>query len=33
VLEKLHNILEPFLLRRLKADADISIPPKREVSR
>eukprot|EP00794_Sanderia_malayensis_P013930 gene13930-15382_t len=31
VLETLHAILTPFLLRRLKTDVDLSIPPKREL--
>ena len=31
VLNKLHSILEPFLLRRLKADVEISVPPKKEM--
>jgi len=31
VLTTLHSILEPFLLRRLKADVKLDIPPKREV--
>ena len=30
VVTKLHLILRPFLLRRLKADVDLSIPPKHE---
>lgn len=30
VVTKLHLILKPFLLRRLKADVDLSIPPKHE---
>jgi ATP-dependent DNA helicase len=28
---KLHNILRPFLLRRLKGDVDLQIPKKREI--
>ena len=31
VLTTLHSILEPFLLRRLKTDVKLDIPPKREV--
>lgn len=31
VLTMLHEILEPFLLRRLKTDVHLDIPPKREV--
>eukprot|EP00795_Rhopilema_esculentum_P015626 gene15626-6910_t len=31
VLETLHAILTPFLLRRLKTDVDLTIPPKREL--
>ena len=31
VLATLHSILEPFLLRRLKGDVKLDIPPKREV--
>ena len=31
VLTKLHNVLRPYMLRRLKGDVDIGIPPKREV--
>ena len=31
VLTTLHAILEPFLLRRLKTDVKLDIPPKREV--
>jgi len=30
VVTKLHLILKPFLLRRLKADVDLTIPPKHE---
>jgi len=30
VVTKLHQILRPFLLRRLKVDVDLSIPPKKE---
>ncbi|GAB5360182.1 hypothetical protein AAMO2058_000605600 [Amorphochlora amoebiformis] len=29
-LSKLHAILDPFLLRRLKSDVEIDLPPKRE---
>ena len=31
VLNQLHKILRPFLLRRLKADVEKSLPPKREI--
>ena len=31
VLTKLHQILQPFVLRRLKADVEVSIPPKKEL--
>ncbi|XP_066926752.1 lymphocyte-specific helicase-like isoform X2 [Clytia hemisphaerica] len=31
VLQTLHSILTPFLLRRLKTDVDLTIPPKKEV--
>uniref|UniRef100_A0A1X7TQS9 Proliferation-associated SNF2-like protein n=1 Tax=Amphimedon queenslandica TaxID=400682 RepID=A0A1X7TQS9_AMPQE len=31
VLSTLHQILTPFLLRRLKTDVELGIPPKREV--
>ena len=31
ILETLHQILTPFLLRRVKADVDLKIPPKKEV--
>lgn len=30
-IAKLHQILTPFLLRRLKADVELQIPPKREI--
>lgn len=30
VISKLHTILKPFLLRRLKADVEHSLPPKKE---
>lgn len=30
VIKKLHTILRPFLLRRLKKDVDVSLPPKIE---
>ena len=30
VISKLHGILKPFLLRRLKADVEHSLPPKKE---
>eukprot|EP00045_Choanoeca_perplexa_P010151 m.101553 g.101553 ORF g.101553 m.101553 type:complete len:789 (-) comp15175_c0_seq1:81-2447(-) len=31
VLSKLHQILQPFVLRRLKSDVEVSIPPKKEL--
>merc|ERR1719163_1959306 len=31
VISKLHEVLRPYVLRRLKGDVDIGIPPKREV--
>nr|CAB3252498.1 chromatin structure-remodeling complex subunit snf21-like [Phallusia mammillata] len=31
ILSMLHQVLTPFLLRRIKADVDIKIPPKREM--
>ena len=31
LVEQLHAVLKPFLLRRLKADVDLSIPPKKEI--
>ena len=31
ILSTLHQILTPFLLRRVKADVDLDIPPKKEV--
>lgn len=31
VVSKLHNLLKPFMLRRLKADVEISLPRKQEV--
>jgi SWI/SNF-related matrix-associated actin-dependent regulator of chromatin subfamily A member 5 len=31
VVEKLHMVLRPFLLRRLKVDVEKSLPPKREI--
>jgi hypothetical protein len=31
VVEKLHAILRPFMLRRLNADVEKSLPPKREI--
>jgi ATP-dependent DNA helicase len=30
IIHQLHAILKPFLLRRLKADVEISLPPKKE---
>lgn len=32
VTEKLHKILRPFLLRRLKADVEKGLPPKKEIN-
>lgn len=31
ILQTLHRILTPFLLRRVKSDVDLKIPPKKEV--
>lgn len=31
IVEKLHKILRPFLLRRLKSDVETSLPPKKEI--
>ena len=31
MVSKLHDILKPFLLRRVKADVETSLPPKREI--
>ena len=31
ILNTLHQILTPFLLRRVKADVDLDIPPKKEI--
>ena len=31
IVEKLHNILRPFLLRRLKADVQQTLPMKKEI--
>ena len=31
ILSTLHQILTPFLLRRVRADVDLDIPPKKEV--
>ena len=31
VLSTLHKILSPFMLRRMKSDVELFIPPKREV--
>ena len=31
ILSTLHRILTPFLLRRVRADVDLDIPPKKEV--
>ena len=31
ILSTLHAILTPFLLRRVKTDVDLQIPPKKEV--
>lgn len=31
VVQKLHKVLRPFLLRRLKSDVEKSLPPKKEI--
>ncbi|XP_059141217.1 lymphocyte-specific helicase-like [Physella acuta] len=31
ILSMLHQILSPFMLRRLKSDVDLNIPPKKEI--
>jgi ATP-dependent DNA helicase len=31
VLAMLHQVLTPFMLRRLKKDVDLDVPPKREI--
>ena len=31
VVKKLHTVLRPFMLRRIKKDVEKSLPPKREV--
>jgi SWI/SNF-related matrix-associated actin-dependent regulator of chromatin subfamily A member 5 len=31
IIEKLHKVLRPFLLRRLKTDVEHSLPPKKEI--
>ena len=31
VVSKLHAILRPFMIRRLKSDVEKSLPPKREI--
>lgn len=31
VVTKLHEILRPFLLRRIKKDVEVSVPPKKEI--
>lgn len=31
ILGKLHDILRPFLLRRLKSDVEVCLPPKKEI--
>merc|ERR1712130_965015 len=31
MMEKLHRILKPFLLRRLKSEVEKSLPPKKEI--
>ena len=31
MLSKLHSILKPFLLRRIKTDVETSLPPKKEI--
>jgi len=30
VIEKLHKVLRPFLLRRLKSEVEANLPPKKE---
>jgi ATP-dependent DNA helicase len=30
VITSLHGILKPFLLRRIKADVEVDLPPKKE---
>jgi len=30
LVDRLHNVLRPFLLRRLKSDVEKSLPPKHE---
>lgn len=32
VIKKLHTILRPFMLRRIKADVEKDLPPKKEAS-
>lgn len=31
LVERLHGVLRPFLLRRLKSDVEKKLPPKKEV--
>jgi SNF2 family DNA or RNA helicase len=31
VISKLHHILKPFLLRRMKADVEVNLPRKKEI--
>ncbi len=31
LVERLHSVLRPFLLRRLKSDVEKKLPPKREI--
>lgn len=31
VIKKLHTILRPFMLRRIKSDVEKDLPPKKEV--
>lgn len=31
VVTKLHSLLKPFMLRRLKADVEIALPKKQEI--
>lgn len=31
MISKLHHILKPFLLRRMKADVEVNLPRKKEI--
>ncbi len=31
IVKRLHKVLRPFLLRRLKTDVETSLPPKKEI--